>query len=61
VLEHLAERELLGVADRVRAGRVLDATDRLKFAREGGGAEFFVELDGDFRAVVAAMRPRSAP
>jgi hypothetical protein len=61
VLEHLGEAELLGVADRVRAGRVLDATDRLKFAREGGGADFFVELDGDFRAVVAAMRPRSAP
>ena len=42
---------------RVRAGHILDATDRLKFAREGGGEEFFKSLDEDFMAVIEATRP----
>lgn len=40
---------------RARAQRVLEATDRLKFAREGGGEDFFEELEADFLAVVAAL------
>jgi hypothetical protein len=47
----------LDVTDRMRSGRILDATDRLKFAREGGGEAFFVALDSDFQAVVDATRP----
>jgi hypothetical protein len=41
-----------------RARRVLQATDLLKFARRGGGPEFFHALDQDFQAYVAATRPR---
>jgi hypothetical protein len=45
-----------------RARRILMATDLLKFARRGGGVEFFHELDGDFQAYVQATRPStSAP
>jgi hypothetical protein len=58
ILAWLQENGRLGEADRVRAAHVLDATDRLKFAREGGGGAFFTALDQDFRAVVDAMRPR---
>jgi hypothetical protein len=47
----------LDVTDRMRTGRILDATDRLKFAREGGGEPFFAALDHDFRAVVDATCP----
>lgn len=47
----------LDVTDRMRTGRILDATDRLKFAREGGGEPFFAALDQDFRAVVDATCP----
>ncbi len=42
---------------RQRAAGLLDATDRLKFAREGGGASFFAELDEDFEAIIEATRP----
>lgn len=41
-----------------RARRILMATDLLKFARRGGGVEFFHELDQDFQAYVQATRPR---
>ncbi len=50
----------LGVADRMRTSRILDATDRLKFAREGGGSSFFEALDDDFVQVIAATRPGAA-
>ena len=43
-----------------RARRILMATDLLKFARRGGGVEFFHELDEDFQAYVFATRPREA-
>jgi len=49
--------ELLGPDLRTQAGRVLEATDRLKFAREGGGEGFFDALETDFLAVVAALSP----
>ncbi len=45
-----------GLLDRAR--RILTATDLLKFARRGGGIEFFHELDRDFRAYLEATRPR---
>ena len=47
----------LGIDDGLRIGRILDATDRLKFAREGGGEEFFTSLDRDFEALINATRP----
>lgn len=61
ILDHFEREGGLGMVDRMRAGRVLDATDRLKFAREGGGVSFFGALDDDFRAVVEATRPRPQP
>ena len=47
--------------DRIPVERILDSTDRLKFAREGGGQAFFDELDRHFASVIAASRPRPAP
>ena len=44
--------------DRVPVEKILDATDRLKFAREGGGDAFFEELDRHFETVINASRPR---
>jgi len=60
ILQHLDDAARLGPADRARAAAVLDATDRLKFAREGGGAAFFTRLGDDFEAIVIALRPRLA-
>jgi hypothetical protein len=54
---HSAGSRSLGVADRMRTTRILDATDRLKFAREGGGEPFFGALEQDFTAVIVATRP----
>ncbi len=42
-----------------RARRILTATDLLKFARRGGGVEFFFELDQDFQAYLRATSGRS--
>lgn len=39
---------------------VLEANDRLKYAREGGGADFFDELEACFTAVLAATAPPEA-
>jgi hypothetical protein len=47
----------MAATHRERAGRILTSTDRLKFARQGGGATFFAELDADFEAVVSATIP----
>lgn len=47
--------------ERVPVERILDATDRLKFAREGGGDAFFAELDRHFESVINASRPRHKP
>jgi hypothetical protein len=47
----------LDVTDRMRTSRILDATDRLKFAREGGGEAFFAAMDEDFRSVIRATCP----
>ena len=47
--------------DRIPVERILDSTDRLKFAREGGGEPFFAELDRHFASVIASSRPRSGP
>lgn len=43
---------------RIHVDRILDATDRLKFAREGGGEAFFGGLDSHFEAVINQTRPR---
>lgn len=44
-----------------RAGRLLGATDLIKFAHQGGGRALFELLDADLRAVIAATRPVEAP
>lgn len=40
-----------------RIAQILDATDRLKFARMGGGEEFFRQLDEHFAVIIRATRP----
>jgi hypothetical protein len=59
ILAHLEDAGTLDAAHRGRARHILDATDRLKFAREGGGVGFFEALDDDFAAVLEATRPRA--
>ncbi len=58
---YLGAEGLLDGDHRARARRILDATDRRKYAREGGGQGFFEALDDDFAAVLAATTPRVAP
>ena len=55
IVDFLKQEDLLDQALRPRTQRVLDATDRLKFAREGGGIEFFDALEADFLSVVEAL------
>lgn len=57
ILAWLEAERLAGPTARAHAGRILSATDRLKFAREGGGDAFFAALDDDFEVVVEATRP----
>jgi len=56
ILRFVADASLLPAGLQPRAARVLDATDLLKYAGEGGGAGLFDELDADLRAVVEATR-----
>jgi hypothetical protein len=42
---------------RLQLTAVLEANDRLKYAREGGGGDFFDELERCFLDVLAASRP----
>jgi len=62
ILQHLEHHgfdgESFDIEARMRVQRILDATDRLKFAREGGGEGFFDSLDGDFEGIINATRPR---
>jgi len=44
-----------------RARRVLTPMDLLKYARQGGGAAMFRQLDDDFRAVVSVTRLAQVP
>jgi hypothetical protein len=61
ILQHFEDHGFDGlhfdVEARLRVQRILDATDRLKFAREGGGEVFFQSLDKDFEAIINATRP----
>ncbi len=61
ILGWMEQEGLLAPSLRIQLARVLDATDRLKFAREGGGTGFFDALEADFLAVVNALMPASAP
>ncbi len=65
ILKHFEHHGFDGRQFDVEAGmrvqRILDATDRLKFAREGGGDLFFQSLDKDFEAIINATRPMAAP
>lgn len=54
ILEYLEHNGLLLGDDRTRSERLLTATDRLKFAREGGGDDFFADLDSDLDAILVA-------
>ena len=54
ILAFLDHNGLLLGDDRTRSRRLLTATDRLKFAREGGGRDFFAALDADLEAVLSA-------
>jgi len=56
IRNHLETAGVLQVSDRNRVQRLLEATDRLKFAREGGGREFFDDLEADFQAIVTGTR-----
>ena len=58
LLAHIAATEALPEAEQAAASRILDATDRVKFAREGGGEAFFAALDEDFEAILRATEPR---
>ena len=58
ILGWMEAENILPVAARSHAARILDATDLLKVAREGGGEPFFAALDEDFEAVLATLRPR---
>lgn len=60
ILQYLDHNGLLQGDDRARCERLLRATDRLKFAREGGGDTFFAELEQDFDAVLVSARPQPA-
>ncbi len=60
ILAWLRDTGRLGPADQARSARILQATDLLKFAREGGGQEFFDSLDRDFEGILEADR-LSAP
>ncbi|MEL6349270.1 MAG: hypothetical protein AAFV53_39580 [Myxococcota bacterium] len=55
VLRGLTEQIQAPVALRMTLTGLLEASDRLKFAREGGGEDFFRELDASFEAVLALM------
>ena len=48
------------ITDSLRShiAQILDATDRLKFAREGGGDGFFQSLDKHFQTIINETRPR---
>jgi len=54
VLAYLSDRRDFNQELRDDLTRVLQANDRLKFAREGGGVEFFDELEDCFIAVIEA-------
>jgi hypothetical protein len=56
ILRFVSDAALLPAGLQPRAARVLDATDLLKYAGEGGHAGLFEELDADLRAVVEATR-----
>jgi len=58
LLAHIAATEALPEAEQAAASRILEATDRVKFAREGGGEAFFAALDDDFEAILRATEPR---
>ena len=47
----------LGPELRQSIAQILDATDRLKFARLGGGGDFFDELDKHFGMIINHTRP----
>jgi len=61
ILRWMEEDAVAGASARLHAARILDATDRLKFARQGGGGDFFEAMDRDFDVVVEATRPSWEP
>ena len=59
-LQLLAQSGVTGALTE-RASRLLGATDLLKFARQGGGEQFFGSLDEDFRTFLSATRQLETP
>ncbi len=57
IVSHLGSMSYLREGDVPRAKRLLRATDRVKFAEDRPGEDFFVDLDSDLRAFVASTRP----
>ncbi|MCB9781038.1 MAG: DUF4381 family protein [Alphaproteobacteria bacterium] len=57
ILRFIEREAVAGASAKVHAGQILSATDRLKFAREGGGEAFFTQLDDAFDRVIEATRP----
>lgn len=57
LLDRLADQAGITSSLHGQAGRLLGATDLIKFARQGGGEVLFDGLDGDLRALIDATRP----
>ncbi len=55
ILDFLMPHTAAGL--RLKLTAVLEANDRLKYAREGGGGAFFDELEARFLDILAATRP----
>ena len=45
----------------IQSKRLLSATDRIKYARRGGGTALFEALDQDFRELISTTRWRLEP
>jgi hypothetical protein len=57
ILDALYDRGKVAALQLDQARRLLLATDLLKFARKGGGKQFFIELEESFQSYLAATRP----
>jgi len=59
ILARLGTMTQLAEGNVPRARRLLRATDRVKYAEQKPGTDFFSDLDSDLRAFVSATRPHS--
>ena len=54
ILRSLTDRELASAAERTSLAQILEASDRLKYGREGGGQTFFDDLEAVFEDLLRA-------